>query len=601
MWRDWFLSRRWSILALALLGTLMVMPTLNVGLIGDDFMFKSRLTGHGIQSHPGAFFGLFTFADGQPEHVQHLKDIGQVPWWSADNARLSFWRPLSELTHWLDYQLWPRSPAMMHVQSMLWYGLLVFLLGRLYRALDPHALRVGFATLIFAISPLHLMTVIWLAARNQLVAGCFILATIHGYHQWRQGQGLRHGVMALLSLVLGLLSAEAAVAAMAYLVAYALAYEHGKAWKGRLLALLPFMLVVVVWRGIYSHLGYGSAETGGYIDPGASPALFGQAVLLRLPSLLVAHLYGATSSTLGTLSESVQPLYALGAALAVLLAVGVGRYFGIWSRPLARFYGLGALLALVPVCAAQSSDRLLLNAEFGLSALLAMLFVSLITAHGRYPGKLALAAKAFVVLLMAVHLVIYPLATLSLGAITPSMMRTLERDEPLSLPDEGAEPAFNVILLNPPQALFVGYYPSVRDHYGLRNAASTQALASGDQALTLTVLSDTAIRMSAPNGLGEALSRDFKKHPFKPGDQVRAGRFTALVEDVTPFGKPKVVSFQFDTPLQASSWRIYQWGDAGYVPFTLPAVGQTVTLPAINIGQLAMKRIKASMNARGRS
>jgi hypothetical protein len=598
MARDILLSKRWSITLVALLGTVMVLPTLNTGLIGDDFMFKSRLTGQTIQSHPGSFFGLFTFADGQTAHVQHLKDIGQVPWWAADHARMSFWRPLSELTHWLDYQLWPNSPVMMHVHSLLWYGLLICLLARLYRALDPAPLQSGVATLIFSLSAVHLMTVIWLAARNQLMAGCLLVVTLQFFHQWRQGQGSRYGVFAMLSLLLGLLSAEAAVATMAYLVAYAVAYEHGKPWRSRLVSLLPFLFILIAWRLVYSQLGYGSAETGGYIDPAVAPRQFAHALLQRFPSLLLSYLYGVTSSTLGALPDAMRSMYSLSAASAVVGSALVVHYFGMWSKPLARFFALGALLALVPVCAAESNDRLLLNAELGLSALLAMLFLHVMAHYRQYTNRWAWVSKLVVGILMVVHLLVYPLATVGLATVTPKVVRTLEHDEPLSLPDIERGARVHVILVNPPQALFVGYYPLVREYHGLHNADSTQALASGDQLLTLTAVSDRTIRMTAPNGFGEALSRDFSTHPFKAGDKVRAGQFAVAVEEVTPYGKPKVVRFEFDTPWRSASWRFYQWGEAGYVPFTPPALGQTVTLLPINVGKLAMARLKSSLFGR---
>jgi len=597
LWQQ-FLSRPWSIAALALLGLLMALPTVNVGLIGDDFLFRELIMGKAHHAPPGSFFGLFTFADGQPAHIQALKDVGQFPWWVADNALMSFWRPLSELTHWLDYQLWPDSPVLMHVHSMLWYGLLMCLLGRLYRTLDPHALRGGLATLIFVLSSTHLFTVTWLAARNQLIAGCFVLITTMLYHRWRQGQGRRYGLWALLALATGLLSAEAAVAAMAYLVAYALAFEQGKPWWPRLRALLPFLAVVVAWRLVYQHLGYGSGGGGGYIDPGADPLRFGQAMLLRLPSLLVAELYGVSSSVLHLLPYPTQLLYATGAAGVLLITFWAGQYVDLWSTRLARFFGLGAVLALVPVCAAESNDRLLLNAEFGLSAVLAMLFVRMVGRRHDYQGVGAWGAKFVVGALMLVHLLIFPIATAGFSLAMRDLILVPSHDEPTSLPDAGPDSRDQVLLVNPPQALFVGYYPVTRRYFGFHNASSMQALASGNQALTLTVLGERTVRMSAPLGFGEEVSRDFLKHPFKVGDQVRTGRFTVTIEDVLASShKPRTVRFDFDTPLQAAPWRLYQWGDRGYEPFTLPAVGQSVTLPAVSVGKLVAQRIKSSLCA----
>ncbi|MDO9235482.1 MAG: hypothetical protein Q7U28_05525 [Aquabacterium sp.] len=77
MWRH-LLSHRRATWLLALLGMLLILPTLNVGLLADDFFVSELLTGQAHYAHPGAFFGLFTFADGQSAHVQLLKDIGQT-------------------------------------------------------------------------------------------------------------------------------------------------------------------------------------------------------------------------------------------------------------------------------------------------------------------------------------------------------------------------------------------------------------------------------------------------------------------------------------------------------------------------------------------
>ncbi|MDO9235481.1 MAG: hypothetical protein Q7U28_05520 [Aquabacterium sp.] len=283
----------------------------------------------------------------------------------------------------------------MHLHTVLWYGLLVWLLERLYRMFDPDTVRSNVATLIFAVSSQHLLTVTWLAARNHLIAGCFILLTIMCFHLWRQGKGSRYGVLALLTSALGLMCAEAGIASFAYLGAYALVYESDKPWAPRLKALLPFVITVVIWRVTYTHLGYGSSGSGGYIDPASDPVRFAQTLLLRIPTLL----------------------YASSAGAAVVLSMLVGQYFGLWSTRLARFYGVGALLALIPVCAALPNDRLLLNAEFGLSALLAMLFVQVLPRRRLYTGKLATAAKLLVAVLMTVHLLVYPLATPVMSAL----------------------------------------------------------------------------------------------------------------------------------------------------------------------------------------
>ncbi len=594
MWRR-ALSHPRSSLFITLLGVLLILPSIRAGLIGDDFLFRELITGQARHAHPGTFFGLYTFADGQAEHTRHLKEIGIYQWWTADHARMTFWRPLSELSHWLDYQLWPDSPLLMHVHSLFWYALLLWLFTRCLRMLDGNSMQTSMAALLFAVSPMHLFTVIWLAARNQLIAACFILATLMTFHLWRQGKGIAYGVASLLSMVAGLMAAEATVAVMGYLLAYVLTLEsHRSPAYRRFAALLPFVIVLLGWRLIYNQLGYGSENSGGYIDPGVDPWRFTQAMLLRLPALLLAKLFGASSTVFQLLPDQSQTFYAVGALTLIALSVWVGRSYRIWADPLARFWGLGALLALIPVCAAAANDRLLLNAELGLSAVLAMLFRAA-WVH-RHPltqvWRKRVVARPVVLALMLVHLLVFPIAKASLAITTPSMLDLAAQVEPLSLPNQSQDPTSQVILINPPKALFVGYYPVIRRYFGLDNAASMQALTSGDQTLHLTVLDSTHIRLRGDRGLGESVSRDFKKLPFKVGDSLAAGDFHVTVEAVTASGNASQVVFEFNSPLTEKPWQLFAWGDHGYAPFTLPAPGQSVTLPPADVGKVIRQQLK---------
>jgi hypothetical protein len=139
----------------------------------------------------------------------------------------------------------------------------------------------------------------------------------------------------------------------------------------------------------------------------------------------------------------------------------------------------------------------------------------------------------------------------------------------------------------------------VRRYFGVNNAASMQAMASGDQPLTLTVLDTRTIRLSAPRGFGDAVSRDFIKHPFKAGDVVSAGHVQVSVEAVTDFGKPQVARFRFDVPLRDAPWQFYAWGDEGYERFELPRAGQSVTVARAGMGKLMKRRLSASLRAIG--
>jgi hypothetical protein len=558
---------------ISVLAMVLMLPTLSVGLLGDDFLFRELIQQPSGRPHPGALFGLYDFADGVAVHTQHARDIGLYPWWVADDARMNFWRPLSELTHWLDFTLWPHWPALMHLHSVAWYGLLVFLLGRLYRDLDPNPTRASVSTLVFAVSTMHLLSVAWLAARNQLIAACFILLCLSLHHAWRRKGDAASRWGAWLCFGLGLLSAEAGLAAMAYLLAYALFMDRGRSGRDRAMSLLPYLLMVLVWRHQYSAWGYGSAGSGGYIDPGRDTWRFAEAMALRLPTLLLAALTGLSSTVLQSFPTALKPVYALAATVGLLWMGRVSWRLGIWRSDALKFLVTGALLSLVPVCAAEPNDRLLLNAELGLSAVLGTLFAKGLAVSFRSWGQGIRGARALMLALMVVHLIVFPAATVAMASSLSRITSVPSYDEPMSLPDVSAASGRHVLLLNPPKAVFVGYYQTVRRFHGLENGLSMQALASGDQNLVLEVMGGHRLRIHASKGFGEDLTRDLLRQPLRVAEEVDAGVFRAKVLSVKPDGRGETVELTFDRPLNDPSLAFFIWSDNGYVPFQVPEAG----------------------------
>ena len=118
------------------LGMLLTLPSLWGGWVIDDHYHRQVLLGSDrLQGILGSRLDLFRFFDGDPERTQRMMDLGIVPWWTVKDLRGAFWRPVTALTHWIDYALWPATPALMHLQSVVWYGLLIFVVALLYRRL----------------------------------------------------------------------------------------------------------------------------------------------------------------------------------------------------------------------------------------------------------------------------------------------------------------------------------------------------------------------------------------------------------------------------------------------------------------------------------
>ncbi len=90
-------------------------------LAAGRFIHRSILLAHtGLAGLPEILMDLFVQLDGVPVNNQKLIDIGVLPWWSLETLQLAFWRPLTALTHWFDYVLWPNFSVPLEDKSLRW-------------------------------------------------------------------------------------------------------------------------------------------------------------------------------------------------------------------------------------------------------------------------------------------------------------------------------------------------------------------------------------------------------------------------------------------------------------------------------------------------
>ena len=225
--------------AASLLAIVLCLPALDVGLLMDDYahrMIMLRVPGTPVE--PLSVFANFY---GEPEANRQFMDQGIVPWWTVPDFRLAFSRVLSAISMWIDYRLWPESPALMHAHSLLWLGAMVAAAGLAYRRLWGRGSVAGLAVLLFALDDAHAMPAAWIANRNALIATALGLLAVAAHERWRR-EGWKWGAIASAGcLALALLSGEAAVGAVGYLGAWAFTMEDG--WRRRIGSLVPAAVV----------------------------------------------------------------------------------------------------------------------------------------------------------------------------------------------------------------------------------------------------------------------------------------------------------------------------------------------------------------------
>jgi len=101
--------------------------------------------------------------------------------WAFTTGHASNWLPMTWLSHMLDCQLYGLDPAGHHLTSVVLHILNSFLLFGAFRTMTGHVWQSGFAAALFALHPLHVESVAWVAERKDVLSTVFWMLTIWSY------------------------------------------------------------------------------------------------------------------------------------------------------------------------------------------------------------------------------------------------------------------------------------------------------------------------------------------------------------------------------------------------------------------------------------
>jgi len=236
--------------------------------------------------------------------------------WALTTADYFYWHPVSWMSHMLDCEIYGLQPAGHHLTNVIVHALTTVLVFAALFGLTGAVWRSALVAALFAIHPLRVESVAWIAERKDLLAGFFWFACILAYTAYaRRPSWKRYGLVAAL-FVLGLMSKPVTVTLplVLLLLDYWPLGRFSPANRGRLIlekaALLPFSAV----SGVLTYIGQ--------------------------------KRMGATE-TLGTISLTTRVENAI-----VSYAAYLGKTF--WPHPLALLYPYDKHLALAAVIAAAA-------------------------------------------------------------------------------------------------------------------------------------------------------------------------------------------------------------------------------------------------------
>jgi len=567
----------------------LVSPALWIGLQLDDYFHWSLVTQQTLlpaTSDKAGVFGLFSFLDGKAERTHQLMDLGMVPWWTLDTVQYAFWRPVSELTHGIDYLFLSKWPWLMHVHGLLYFALLLFFTAKLFGDIQGNkqgeeslGLSATFwAFWIFALSYTHGLPAAWLANRNAILATLFVVLTLRAHHRWREEGGLSNLILGLVFFVAGLLSGELAVSAGLYLFSYALFLDKDTFIR-RMIAIVPYAVLGVLWLVVRAAMEYGAKNSGHYIDPGYDVVLFLQVFGERAVSLLAAQFFAMPPELLSALPS--QSKFMVQMILLVVLAVSIVPL--IVSDRRARFWLAGLILCVLPVCATIPHSRLLMCVSLGAAGLLGLLLAKWRRAW--IAGSKQWLMLPVILLLIFCQFVLSPLLLpLEAASIRLGMDDALNNGA-RNLPITESNKHKTAVIINPPMSSVAGYVNGIRLFEGLSVAKHTLPLVSGRKEITLRVVDDHTIEISAEQGLYDAHNEGLLRDPnqgFDVEDTIGLSVMAVVVKKVNEQGVPTVAEFSFKQPVRESSSDVdfYIWAAGKPVLCELPEEGRVVELTA---------------------
>ena len=235
-WCSWLFTRLSQPVAIRhiwALALLLALPTLWAGLIADDHYQAARFKAPGFLPDAGHFspFDLFSVSDGTDATNVSLMSQGAMPWWTDTNFRFQMWRPLTELSHWIDYRLWPNSPWLMHLHQLVWFALLLWAVLRFFQRFASSSAVIPLSFALYALSANLSQTVTWLASRNTLMATTLGIAALLTHVKARETEQPRYLLVAWCLFIMALLTSEFGLGTGAWLLAWTLVLDRGD-WFG---------------------------------------------------------------------------------------------------------------------------------------------------------------------------------------------------------------------------------------------------------------------------------------------------------------------------------------------------------------------------------
>jgi tetratricopeptide (TPR) repeat protein len=131
--------------------------------------------------------------------------IGGIAW-AFSHIHSMNWHPLTTISHMLDCQLHGLKAGWHHFTNVLLHTIAAILLFIALRQMTGALWRSAFVAAVFAIHPLRVESVAWIAERKDVLSGVFFMLTLLAYVHYVRAPSIRRYLFVAVVFAFGLMS-----------------------------------------------------------------------------------------------------------------------------------------------------------------------------------------------------------------------------------------------------------------------------------------------------------------------------------------------------------------------------------------------------------
>lgn len=184
--------------------------------------------------------------------------------WAFTHFHAGYWIPLTWISHMIDCQFWGARPGPPHLVNVAFHSANAILVFLIFFLTTGAIWRSAFVAALFALHPLHVESVAWIAGRKDVLSTLLWLVAILAYWRFMRGRNARWYAATFVCFILGLMAKPTLVTLPVTLLLLDFwPLKASQSWTRLFLEKLPFFVASLAFSAltIFTQAGVGSVSS----------------------------------------------------------------------------------------------------------------------------------------------------------------------------------------------------------------------------------------------------------------------------------------------------------------------------------------------------